>query len=165
MRIIKIAGLIFAGIVVLLGVAVIAGLGYRAHSPFISFYTPFEKDFVFVQWDQPGAGKTYIRAGNHQPTLATDRMAADGIAITEYLKAELHKQKIILVGQDWGGLLGVRMIEQRPELFSAFVGTGQLVSMYGGQSAQYQTALSRATANHDPKMLDADSSFPCPGWG
>ncbi len=127
----------------------------EANSPFVDFYTPFEKNYVFVQWDQPGAGKTYIAAGNHQPKLTIDSMAADGITVAEYVEAELHKPKIILIGQDWGGLLGVRMIEQRPDLFSAFVGTGQIVSMYGAQDVQYQTALSRATANHDQKMLEA----------
>jgi pimeloyl-ACP methyl ester carboxylesterase len=127
----------------------------EANSPFIDFYTQFERDFVFVQWDQPGAGKTYIRAAGHQPKLAIDSMGADGIAVVEYLEAELHKQRVILIGQDWGGLLGVRMIEQRPDLFSAFVGTGQIISMYGGQNVQYQTALNRATANHDRNMLEA----------
>jgi pimeloyl-ACP methyl ester carboxylesterase len=210
MRILKILALALVGIVVVLGVAVTAALGYRAHwqhknretlaihsangideakfitvngaeewitirgddrgnpvilflhggpseanSPFISFYTMFERDFVFVQWDQPGAGKTYIRAGSHQPALAIDSMAADGIAVAEHLKAELHNPNIILIGQDWGGLLGVRMIEQRPDLFSAFVGTGQIVSMLGAQNVQYQTALKRATANQDKEVLEA----------
>ncbi len=127
----------------------------EANSPFVDFYTPFEKNYVFVQWDQPGAGKTYIAARNHQPQLTIDSMSADGISVVEYVEAELHKPKIVLIGQDWGSLLGVRMIEQRPDLFSAFVGTGQIVSMYGGQAVQYQTALNRATANHDQKMLEA----------
>lgn len=127
----------------------------EANSPFVDFYTPFEKNYVFVQWDQPGAGKTYIAAGNHQQKLTIDSMAADGITVAQYVEGELHKPKIVLIGQDWGGLLGVRMIEQRPALFSAFVGTGQIVSMYGAQNVQYQTALSRATANHDQKMLEA----------
>ena len=127
----------------------------EANSPFVDFYIPFEKNYVFVQWDQPGAGKTYIAGGNHQPKLTTDSISADGIAVAEYVEAELHKPKMVLIGQDWGGLLGVRMIEQRPDLFSAFVGTGQIVSMYGAQNVQYQTALSRATANHDQKMLEA----------
>jgi len=127
----------------------------EANSPFIDFYTPFESDFVFVQWDQPGAGQTYIRAAGHQPKLTIDTMAADGIAVAEYVEAELHAPKIIQIGQDWGGLLGVRMIEERPNLFSAYVGTGQIISMCGGQSVQYQTALNQATANHDLKMLEA----------
>ena len=68
---------------------------------------------------------------------------------------ELHAPTIILIGQDWGGLLGVRMIEQRPDLFTAFVGTGQIVSMFGAQSVQYKSALTRATAAHDEKILEA----------
>jgi len=127
----------------------------EANSPFVEFYTPFEKDFVFVQWDQSGAGKTYIRAGSHQPNLAIESMAADGIAVAEYLKTELHKPKIILIGQDWGGVLGVPMIEQRPDLFAAFVGTGQIIGMAGTQGVLYEYALSHATATHDEKMLAA----------
>jgi pimeloyl-ACP methyl ester carboxylesterase len=127
----------------------------EANSPFVEFYTPFEKDFVFVQWDQPGAGKTYIRAGSHQPKLTIESMSADGVAVAEYMENELHKPKIILIGQDWGGVLGIRMIEQRPDLFAAFVGTGQIVGMLGTQDVLYQYALSHATANHDEKMLAA----------
>ena len=127
----------------------------EANSPFVEFYTPFEKDFVFVQWDQPGAGKTYIAAGSNQPKLAIESMASDGIAVAEYVEDELHKPKIILIGQDWGGVLGVRMIEQRPDLFAAFVGTGQIVGMPGTQDVLYQYALSHATAAHDEKMLAA----------
>jgi pimeloyl-ACP methyl ester carboxylesterase len=127
----------------------------EANSPFVEFYTPFEKDFVFVQWDQPGAGKTYIRAGDHQPKLTLDSMAADGIAVTEYVEKELRKPKIILIGQDWGGVLGVRMIEQRPDQFAAFVGTGQIIGMAGTQDALYSYASSHATASHDQEKLDA----------
>lgn len=127
----------------------------EANSPFVEFYTPFEKDFVFVQWDQPGAGKSYIRAGRHQPKLTIQSMAADGIAVAEYVKTELRKPKIILIGQDWGGVLGVRMIEQRPDLFAAFVGTGQIIGMLGSQDPEYEYALRHATATHDKKMLAA----------
>ncbi len=127
----------------------------EANSPFVEFYTPFEKDFVFVQWDQPGAGKTYIAAGDHQPKLTIESMAADGIAVVQYVENELRKPKIILIGQDWGGVLGLRMIEQRPDLFAAFVGTGQIVGILGSQDVQYEYALSHATASHDEKMLAA----------
>lgn len=127
----------------------------EANSQFVEFYTPFEKDFVFVQWDQPGAGKTYISAGSHQPKLTIGSMAADGRAVAQYVENELGKPKIILIGQDWGGVLGVRMIEQRPDLFATFVGTGQIVGMRDTQDALYRYALSHATASHDEKMLAA----------
>jgi pimeloyl-ACP methyl ester carboxylesterase len=127
----------------------------EANSPFVEFYTPFEKDFVFVQWDQPGAGKTYIRAGSHQPNLNIVSMATDGVAVAEYVENELHKRRIILIGQDWGGVLGVRMVTQRPDLFAAFVGTGQTIGMASTQDVLYHYALSHATASHDEKMLAA----------
>lgn len=127
----------------------------EANSPFAELYLPFEKDYVFVQWDQPGAGMTYIKAGDHQPTLSLDGTANDGIAVAEYLENELHQSKIILIGQDWGGLVGTRMIEKRPELFTALVGTGQIVGMAATQQVLYQYALNHATASHDEKMLAA----------
>jgi hypothetical protein len=45
------------------------------------------------------------------------------------------------------------MIEKRPDLFSAFVGTGQIVGMLAEQIVQYRYALEHATASHDQKML------------
>jgi pimeloyl-ACP methyl ester carboxylesterase len=136
----------------------------EANSPFVELYKPFEKDFVFVQWDQPGAGKTYIRAGSHQPKLTIESMATDGIAVAEYVENELHKPKIILIGQDWGGILGERMIEQRPDLFAAFAGTGQIVDMLGTQEVLYAYAMSHATAAHDQKMLTALSQMGPPPY-
>jgi len=127
----------------------------EANSPFISLYRPYEKDFVFVQWDQPGAGKTYIKAGNQQPKLTLESMTADGIAVAEYVRNELHKPKVIVIGEDSGSLLGLKMIEQRPDLFVAFVGTDQLVSWVAKQSVEYEYTKSRATASHDQKTLDA----------
>jgi pimeloyl-ACP methyl ester carboxylesterase len=127
----------------------------EANSPFVSLYTPYEKDFVFVQWDQPGAGKTCIKAGKHQPNLTLERMTADGIGVAEYLRGRLHKSKVILIGEDWGSLLGLRMIEQRPDLFLAFVGTDQIISWLAKQDVEFEYTKSRATAGHDQELLAA----------
>jgi len=127
----------------------------EANSPFVSFYRGFEQDYVFAQWDQPGAGKTYIKAGSRQPPLTLESMSNDGVAVAEFLARELHRGKIILIGQDFGGVLGLKMIEKRPELFSAFVGTGQTVSLRAGQDIQYRQALDHATRSNDAQMLAA----------
>jgi hypothetical protein len=47
----------------------------------------------------PGVGKAYIKAGSHQPKLTVESMAADGITVPEHLRNELHRPKIILIGQ------------------------------------------------------------------
>jgi pimeloyl-ACP methyl ester carboxylesterase len=35
---------------------------------------------------------------------------------------------MVLLGHSWGSVLGVNMVKARPDLFSAYVGTGQLMN-------------------------------------
>jgi pimeloyl-ACP methyl ester carboxylesterase len=136
----------------------------EANSPFAKLYRPYEKNFVFVQWDQPGAGRTYTAAGDHQPALTLESMTADGIAVAKYVSLELHKPKIILMGTEWGSLLGLRMIKQQPDLFAAFVGTGQIVSMLTTQQWQYVYTRDRASTGHDQQTLNALSAIGPPPY-
>ena len=100
-----------------------------------AIYKEWEKDFILVQWDQRGTGKTY---GHNAPEelspeylkenpLSLEQMANDGIALTEYLLKHLGKQKIILLGTSWGSVLGVKMATKRPELFYTYIGHSQMV--------------------------------------
>jgi pimeloyl-ACP methyl ester carboxylesterase len=96
--------------------------------PISSGWQPWEKHFTVVQWDQRGSGRTYGATGSVvAPTMTLERMAQDGIELAEYLRTYLHKDKIILVGHSWGSFLGVHIVKQRPDLFCAYVGTGQVV--------------------------------------
>jgi pimeloyl-ACP methyl ester carboxylesterase len=36
-------------------------------SPLTDIYSPYERDFIIVQWDQRGAGKTYEKYKEHTP--------------------------------------------------------------------------------------------------
>lgn len=97
--------------------------------PMSSGWRSWEKHFTVVQWDQRGAGRTYGTAGEDTlaPTMTLERMTQDGVELAEYLRTHLHKDKIVLVGHSWGSFLGIHMVKQRPDLFSAYVGTGQVV--------------------------------------
>ncbi|WFU75912.1 alpha/beta hydrolase [Bradyrhizobium sp. CB2312] len=97
--------------------------------PISSGWRPWEKHFTVVQWDQRGAGRTYGAAGEDAlaPTMTLERMTQDGIELVEYLRNHLHKDKIVLVGHSWGSFLGIHIVKQRPDLFYAYVGSGQLV--------------------------------------
>ncbi|MDF2192774.1 alpha/beta hydrolase [Paraflavitalea sp. CAU 1676] len=95
----------------------------------------WEKDFLLVQWDQRGAGKTYGKMAPEELTpaflkanpLSIDQLAKDGIALAEYLIEHLKKQKIFLFGTSWGSVLGVTIASRRPDLFYAYVGHSQVV--------------------------------------
>jgi len=108
-------------------------------------FTPWEKQFTVVQWDQRGAGKTFRKNGEAlAPTMKLDRMAQDGIELTEYLRKHLAKDKIFVVAHSFGSLIGLRMVQARPELYFAYVGTGQVGDETKNYSVAYDALLKKA---------------------
>jgi len=103
-------------------------------SPFISTYAPYEKDFVLVQWDQRGAGRTFAKNGADGVTRET--LIADGIDLAEQLHKRFPRAPLILFGHSWGSIIATGMAQQRPELFAAYVGTGQVSSW--AETVQFQ---------------------------
>ena len=85
-----------------------------------------ENCFVVVNWEQPGAGKSFDAVD--RSTLSPERYVTDGIALTQYLRKRFDEEKIYILGESWGSALGVWMIQRNPELFQAFIGTGQMVA-------------------------------------
>ena len=103
-----------------------------------TLFLPWEKEFTVVQWDQRGTGKTLETTGaSIASTMSVDRMAEDGIEVAEFLQTHLHKDKIVLLGFSWGSLLGVQMAMRRPDLFDAYVGTGQISDIPHSQRIGY----------------------------
>ncbi len=112
------------------------------------------KVFTVVQWDQRGAGRTLGRNGPAvAPTITIERMAQDGIELTELLRKTLQKDKIVLVGHSWGSILGVFMAKARPDLFYAFVGTGQVADPGRNYSVAYTALLEKAARAGESRAL------------
>jgi pimeloyl-ACP methyl ester carboxylesterase len=119
-------------------------------------FLPWEKEFTVVQWDQRGTGKTLETTGpSVADTMSVDRMAQDGIEVTEFLRNHLRKDKIILLGFSWGSILGIRMVKERPDLFYAYVGTGQISNMPKSQQLSYAYVLEKARAANDKRAVKA----------
>ncbi|GAO43138.1 alpha/beta fold hydrolase [Flavihumibacter petaseus] len=124
-------------------------------------YKDLEKEFVLVQWDQRGAGRTYGKTAPDELTssflqanpLTIDQMAADGITLAQFLCQYLGKQKIILFGTSWGSALGVTMVTRQPDLFYAWVGHSQIVNP-SSDSLLYEKVLTLATRSHDTASLN-----------
>src|SRR5579864_1714040 len=112
------------------------------------------KYFTVVQWDQRGAGRTFGRNGAAAAsTITIERMAQDGIELAELLSKRLQKDKIVLVGHSWGSILGVFMAKARPQLFYAFVGTGQVADPIQNYSVAYRALIERASRERDGRAL------------
>jgi pimeloyl-ACP methyl ester carboxylesterase len=113
------------------------------------------KQFTVVQWDQRGAGRTLGRNGSSiASTITIARMVQDGIELTKTLQESLHKPKIILVGHSWGSVLGLLMAKAQPNLFYAFVGTGQVADQTKNYAVAYEELLKKAIVSGEPHAVE-----------
>jgi len=113
---------------------------YLAHA----FQQELEKDFVVVQWDRRGAGKSYsktVPAGS----LTDAQLLADALELITYLKNRFDVPKIYLVGHSWGTRLGMHLIKKAPQHFYAYVGMGQMA--FASEIPAIQDRFIRQEAN------------------
>jgi pimeloyl-ACP methyl ester carboxylesterase len=120
------------------------GMSYLATTPLLRAW---EKHFTVVQWDRRGTGKTFGRNGRagSQP-MTFDQLVDDGIEVAEYLCRRLNQDKVIVLASSMGTLVGVPMVQRRPDLFHAYVGTDQYVDVARNEAESYRMTLDRARA-------------------
>ena len=122
-------------------------------SPLVATYAPYEKDFVVVQWDQRGAGRTFEKLGQATPGLTLERLVADGIELAEHLRRVFPKNRLVLLGHSWGSVVAVGMVRQRPEYFAAYVGTGQVSRWADSVQFQFEFLKKAARDTGDAALL------------
>jgi pimeloyl-ACP methyl ester carboxylesterase len=124
-------------------------------SPYVRTFKPFEQDFTLVQWDPRGAGKTFVANGaTLGPDLTIDQLVQDGLELVAYLRGHLGKRRIVLLGVNFGSTLAVKMIQAKPELFSAYVAAGQITRPRAERERYgYERLLRLATAAKDEASL------------
>lgn len=82
-------------------------------------------------------------------------MVDDGIEMAEYVRWRLGKEKIGVVGHSWGPVLGVHMVERRPDLFSAYVGTGQFTNLEDDGRDVFEQAMAKAMRESNARAIEA----------
>ncbi len=114
-----------------------------------------EEHFLVVTWDQRGAGKSYDQI-DPISTLTFDNAISDTIEVTNYLRDRFGggTDKVYLVGNSYGTILGVRAVQQQPELYAAFIGTGQMVSPSETDQIIYTDTLAWAERIGNSAVVD-----------
>ncbi len=111
-----------------------------------------EDRFVVVNWDQPGAGKSF-HAIDHAK-LTPDRYISDAHELVLHLCQRFGKDKIYLSGQSWGSALGIMVVQRYPDLFHGFIGTGQVVAFLENEKIRYDSALNLAQERGDIQQVE-----------
>lgn len=123
-----------------------------------------EDHFVVVNWEQPGAGKSYNAVD--RATLTPERYVEDGHALVQYLRARFAEDKVYVLGESWGSALGILLVQRYPELFHAFMGTGQMVAFTETDRLDYEFALRWARERGDTaKVATLEAQGPPPYYG
>jgi pimeloyl-ACP methyl ester carboxylesterase len=117
------------------------GSPYAVFTPLIRSW---ERHFTVVQWDRRGCGKT--RARGTRQTVPFDRHGEDAIEVTEFLRAHLNKDKIVLMAGSMGTIIGLPLAQRRPDLYSALVTTDLYTNMHHNEALGYARCLARVTA-------------------
>jgi pimeloyl-ACP methyl ester carboxylesterase len=130
-----------------------------------ALFRPWEKHFTIVQWDQRGSGRTLAKNGNAiADTITAPTLVTDGLELSDYLRKHLGKQKIILVAHSFGTILGLKMIQAKPDLFYAYVGTGQASDSTRLQAVGYDELLKKAHRLNNQEAIDDLTRIGPPPW-
>lgn len=124
---------------------IISGPGV-ALSSIAPFFEAWEQDFTLVHWDQPWAGATHSANSEALGPLSVDRLVKDGMGVSEHVRQRLNKDKIAVLGISAGSIVGLKMMQERPEIFSAYIGTGQFVNWAEQDALGYKLLLEKAQA-------------------
>jgi pimeloyl-ACP methyl ester carboxylesterase len=111
-----------------------------------------EDHFVVINWEQPGAGKSFDAVD--RSTLTPERYIADARALVLYLQQRFGQEKVYVLGESWGSALGIMVAQRYPELFHAFIGTGQMVAFLENDLICYEFALQLAQERGDTQKVE-----------
>lgn len=114
---------------------------------------PLTHDFVVAIWDQRGNGRSYPAI---EPTdeMTLEQAVADTVAVVEYLRERFDEEGVYLLGESWGSTLGVLAAKERPDLFHAYLGSGQMVSQRQTDRQIWRDLLAHASAIGDGDLFD-----------
>lgn len=112
-----------------------------------------EEAFTVCYWEQRGSGMSYS-SSIPKDSITLEQMVSDTIEITNYLRERFRKEKIYIMGHSWGSFLGIHTAFERPELYEAYLGVGQVVNQFESEKLSYEVLLTVAEEKNDQQTID-----------
>jgi pimeloyl-ACP methyl ester carboxylesterase len=116
-----------------------------------------------VYYDQRGTGKTLKKNKAIPNNLTMDVFISDLKQTISYIKKKYQTDRIVLLGQSWGTMLGTHYILKHPDDVIGYIGTGQVVDARREMKIVYdklKDTLESAGAKKDLKKLNALGDYP-----
>lgn len=132
------------------------GPGYVAMPTSWYFQRGWEEYFTIVQWDQRGAGKTYVANDPEKiaPTMTRERMMRDAEEMLDWLRKEFGKERIFVMGHSWGSIVGLELAQRRPEALHAYIGVGQAIDGPESERRGWQWTMQKARDDDNAEAIN-----------
>ena len=101
------------------------------------YQSKLEKDFLIVNWDQRGAGKSNTKKFS-KDELTIENIINDAISLIEILRSRFEKKEIYIVGHSFGSLIGIFLSQKIPQYIKAYISIGQVVNINEGDKFIYK---------------------------
>ncbi|WP_180954228.1 alpha/beta fold hydrolase [Bacillus sp. M6-12] len=119
-----------------------------------SMFPEITKSCTAVYYDQRGAGKSYHK-GIEKETMNIEQFISDANEIVDYIRHELHQDKVFIVGNSFGSIIGAELASRYPEKIHAYIGFAQVTDFMENQKLAAQWLNKEADKKHDTKMKSA----------
>ncbi|MGM0508983.1 MAG: alpha/beta fold hydrolase [Fusobacteriota bacterium] len=129
------------------------GPGASEMGRFIEYNKNLEDNFVVVNWEQRGCGKSYPAIKNEED-IKVEQYVEDINELTEYLKTRFSKEKIYLLGHSWGTIIGTMAIQKYPDNYHAYIGAAQMVNVRKTDEYMYDFVMKSAKKYGDNKRVE-----------
>ena len=111
-----------------------------------------EQHFVMVYWEQRGTGKSFYRSIPVE-SMTIEQFISDTYELSKKLRDRFDVSNIILIARSWGSLIGLMAVHRYPELYSCYVGIGQMIHPLENDKLSYEYTLKLAQDFDNQKAI------------
>jgi pimeloyl-ACP methyl ester carboxylesterase len=121
--------------------------------------TGLDEIFTVVWWEQRGSGISF-RPDMSPESVNPEQLIADTLALTDYLRARFHQDKIYLMGRSGGTFLGIQAAARAPERYHAYIAVAQISHQIESERLAHHYMLTRYQEQGNQKMAQHLASAP-----
>lgn len=118
-----------------------------------------EDHFTVCYWEERGSGLSYSKEVTME-SMTMEQLASDTIEVTNYLRDRFDKEKIYLMAHSGGTVPAVKAAAEKPELYEAYIGIGQISWQKESEKLAYKYMLEEYQKAGNKKRVQELKAYP-----
>ena len=116
-------------------------------------YNPgLEEHFTVCYWEQRCGGLSWTPDMTPE-SITLNRLTADALEVTNYLRHRFEKEKIFILGHSGGTTIALPAVAQSPELYHAYIAMAQITKQRKSERIAYDYMLNQYRERNDRHMV------------